>query len=101
MAYATPAEPVEVEVVSNDARVRIAWADGHESVYSWRYLRGFCPCAACQGHQVGEWSFVAIDTPLIAKVEEVGNYALNIVWDDGGRRHTTGIYSFDVLRELC
>ena len=25
------------------------WADGHdEGIYSWRYLRAFCPCVACR-----------------------------------------------------
>jgi DUF971 family protein len=31
-------------------------------------------------------------------VEEVGQYAVRINWNDG---HTTGIYSFDHLRRIC
>ena len=32
------------------------------------------------------------------RAELVGRYALQIHWSD---RHSTGIYSFDYLRELC
>ncbi len=31
-------------------------------------------------------------------IGEVGNYALRLTWGDG---HSTGIYSFAYLRELC
>jgi DUF971 family protein len=31
-------------------------------------------------------------------VVPVGNYALNFGWSDG---HSTGIYTFDYLREIC
>jgi DUF971 family protein len=92
--------PLEVEIETHEARVRIAWEDDHESLYPFRYLRGFCPCAACQGHS-GGWEFVPVDSPVITAVTEVGNYALGIDWDDGGKKHTTGIYSFDNLRQLC
>ncbi len=97
----TAPEPAGVELVAAEARVRVTWVDGHVSDYPWRYLRGFCPCAACQGHGATRWTFVPTEQAKVIAIEEVGHYALNIVWDDGGRRHTTGIYSFDVLRELC
>jgi DUF971 family protein len=88
--------PVEVEIQSQDARVRVLWDDDHESVYPMGYLRGFCPCATCQGH-AGAWNFVAVDHPSITRIEEVGNYALNIVWSDGARPHATGIYNYETL----
>jgi DUF971 family protein len=91
--------PVQFEIKSEAAEVRITWDDDHLSVYSMRYLRGYCPCAKCQGHG-GRWDFVPVDTPVLTAVEEVGNYALRIIWD-GAEKHTTGIYSFDNLRELC
>jgi DUF971 family protein len=31
-------------------------------------------------------------------IEPVGNYAISIAWSDG---HSTGIYRFDFLREIC
>jgi DUF971 family protein len=92
--------PIEVEVRSREEVLRVVWHDQHESVYPLTYLRGFCPCAACQGH-AGAWNYVAIDHPTIKRIEEVGSYALNLVWSDGARDHTTGIYTFETLRELC
>lgn len=94
-------EPIEVELRGAEDGVRVTWADDHISFYPLKYLRGFCPCAVCQGHG-STWSYVPIEAPKVTGIEEVGNYALNIVWSDGaGRPHTTGIYSFDILRELC
>ncbi len=32
--------------------VAFHWGDGHrEGIYSWAYLRGACPCAACASRQ--------------------------------------------------
>jgi DUF971 family protein len=90
--------PTTIELVREARRLRVEWEDGHESVYSLRYLRGFCPCAHCQGHGQGLWHFVPTDDPLVTKIEEVGSYAVSITFSDG---HATGIYSFEILRELC
>ncbi len=77
----------------------IDWADGHKSVYPHEILRGYCPCAGCQGHS-GTISFIeASGTALeIDDFETVGNYALRIVWFDG---HGSGLYSYTYLRSLC
>lgn len=90
-------EPIEVEVQTAGKQLRIHWSDGHQSIYALHYLRGFCPCAVCQGHG-GAWNFQANTAPDIADIHEVGNYALGIGFSDG---HSTGIYTFDILRELC
>jgi len=34
---------------------------------------------------------------IIKKINVVGNYAINPIWEDG---HDTGIYPFDFLRNL-
>lgn len=90
-------EPIEVELKRTESILRVAWDDGHESLFPLRYLRGYCPCAHCQGHG-GHWDFVRVDTADLVSIQEVGNYALSLVWADG---HSTGIYGFDVLRQLC
>jgi len=82
------------------ARVtEIDWADGHAGVYPHETLRGYCPCAGCQGHS-GEIKFIPHEgTDLdIDEIEPVGNYAIQITWFDG---HASGIYSYDYLRSLC
>lgn len=93
--------PSTIEVHKRPGELLIVWADGHQSRYSFRYLRGFCPCAECQGHAAG-WTFQDRPMATVVEVKEVGSYAVNIVWTDGGPRpHTTGIYPFDTLRTLC
>ena len=78
----------------------IDFADGHVGVYPHAVLRGYCPCAGCQGHQ-GTVRFiepVGDRQTELERIEPVGNYALNLVWFDG---HSTGIYSYAYLRSLC
>jgi DUF971 family protein len=91
-------EPIRLELQRPNKRLLIAWDDGHESTYSLRYLRGFCPCAHCQGHSKRGWTFQPVEDPQITRIEETGHYAVTISYSDG---HDTGIYSYDILRELC
>jgi DUF971 family protein len=45
------AKPTDVEVVGKYA-IRFKWNDGHEhGIYSWEYLREWCPCAECKGRR--------------------------------------------------
>jgi DUF971 family protein len=89
--------PREVRRVSEAQVLRITWRDGHESEYPFAYLRGWCPCAACQGHG-NENRYVHGGSAELVRVGVVGNYALSFVWGDG---HDTGIYAYRYLRELC
>lgn len=77
--------------------VRVTWDDGHVGDYPREYLRGYCPCALCQGHG-GEIKFIAALNAQLAEISAVGNYAIQFGWEDG---HNTGIYTFDYLRSLC
>ena len=91
--------PTEVELRSADEILKVTWDDGHRSVFSLKYIRGFCPCAECQGHSAGDWTYIECETPpVLEEIQEVGNYAISLRWQDG---HETGIYSWEVLRELC
>jgi DUF971 family protein len=92
-----PPTPVEVRRLAAERLLRVTWSDGHVSDLPFAYLRGWCPCAGCQGHG-GEKRYVhAADTDL-ADIAVVGKYALQLRWGDG---HETGIYSYRYLRELC
>lgn len=82
--------------IEEDRLLQILWDDDQCARYPFEFLRGWCPCAACQGHGA-ERHFVAVQNPCLASINMVGNYALNPRWTDG---HETGIYSFEYLREL-
>ena len=99
----TPEEraiPAEIRKKSGEWIV-IRWADGHESVFGARYLRGRCPCAQCvsevTGRRMVSEEHIAPEVRIEA-ARTVGNYALHFSFSDG---HTTGIYSFDSLRRTC
>ncbi len=92
-------EPLEIELQSAKQTLIVRWSDEHESFYTLRYLRGFCPCAECQGHEIGAWKFIESPQDIgIGSMEPVGNYAISIKFNDS---HSTGIYSWEILRELC
>lgn len=40
----------EINHVKGRGVVRMTWDDGHIGEYDEAYLRGYCPCAMCQGH---------------------------------------------------
>lgn len=93
-------EPVELRAPVGARVMEIVWSDGTTSSYRHAILRGFCPCAHCQGHHgpIG-WAPDADAASLeLTSVEEVGHYAVQLGWGDG---HNTGIYTFGFLRELA
>lgn len=93
--------PVEVEYKSAHHALHMTFSDDHVSVFPTHYLRGYCPCAHCQGHSGGpaKWNpSTSLRQIEVEDVQPVGNYALAITWGDG---HDSGIYSFQKLRELC
>ena len=95
--------------ISKSKGLKIDWNDGHRSEYTVAYLRDQCPCASCTGAHGTEpqkSSYSAPPNPFqmfkptlkMNSVEEMGHYAIRILWSDG---HNTGIYSFDHLRRIC
>jgi DUF971 family protein len=89
--------PIEVRAPRGARSLEIDFADGHHAIYPHEILRGYCPCAVCQGHQ-GPIRFVPGGDLELTDLGEVGDYALRLAWGDG---HATGIYTFKFLRELC
>jgi DUF971 family protein len=88
-----------------DNRLRITWSDGQRRLYRMRQLRESCPCATCREKRSQPTDPLALPVlkqvqsePLtIAAMEPLGNYAYGIRFSDG---HDTGIFSFDLLRQL-
>lgn len=92
--------PASFDVREDGSHLTLAWDDGHLSPFPAEYLRGFCPCAGCQGHGRSRWELVYQPTPGVTfeEMAPVGSYAVGFVFSDS---HATGIYSFDLLRSLC
>ena len=90
--------PEEIRAPLGARMLEVVWSDGSTSQHSHRILRGFCPCAECQGH-VGPVGWVGRDTQSLAlsEIEPVGNYGVRLVWEDG---HGAGIYTFVFLQQL-
>jgi ATP-binding protein involved in chromosome partitioning len=91
--------PTAIEQAGPDA-LRIRWSDGVESLYPVRSLRLACRCARCVEEMTGRPLLDETGVPpdvRPVRIRSVGRYALQIDWSDG---HSTGIYSFEYLRQL-
>jgi DUF971 family protein len=83
--------------------IDVTWLDGHQSSYSFEFLRWSCPCAICRG-EGGTPGVLATTEKLtpeqveLVDVGPVGHYAMTVTWKDG---HSTGIYSWQYLRTIC
>jgi DUF971 family protein len=88
--------------ISKSKGISIDWKDGHRSEYGLQYLRDHCPCAQCTGaHGTPPASSpFQMYKPVLRmnSVEPVGNYAIQIDWNDG---HSAGIYTWEHFREIC
>ena len=98
------AVPTTIKLAGAEDTVSIAWSDGHLSSYPYGYLRRKCPCATCEENgpppDPGTSPFPILGRKPLKpeRAELVGRYALQIFWNDG---HSTGIYAFDFLRDVC
>lgn len=93
--------PERVEPTEDEARLRIAWQDGHISEFEPRRLRLECRCAGCIEEMTGRALLNPASVPgdvYPLSISYVGRYALRFDWSDG---HRTGIYPFELLRSLC
>jgi DUF971 family protein len=91
--------------LTDDRRLAIEWSDGQVRLYRVKELRDACPCATCREKKQAPQDPLALPmlqagqlAPLsIQGMKPVGNYAYTIAFSDG---HDTGIYTFELLREL-
>lgn len=93
-------DPKSINVTESD-ELEIVWKDDAVSRLTPRQLRLACPCAQC----IEEWTGNKLLDPdtvpeniLLLETDLVGRYALTFKWSDF---HATGIFSFDLLRELA
>ncbi len=79
--------------------LEVGYADGSCFQLPCEYLRVYSPSAEVRGHGGGEPTLVGGKRQVnVSAVEPVGRYAVRLRFDDG---HDTGLYSWDILRELA
>ncbi|MFQ5662825.1 MAG: gamma-butyrobetaine hydroxylase-like domain-containing protein [Terriglobia bacterium] len=96
-------EPVSIKVLLTTGEgVAVEWRDGHQSRYTFPYLRDRCPCATCREQRASAAGKTTLpiykETVRAVQAEPVGNYAVRFVFSDA---HATGIYSFSYFRQIC
>ena len=100
--------PTNIAADREASSLTIDWNDGESCTYSFDLLRNACPCAQCRGgheNMKAEPDDDVFVIPLMVttatklrNVSAVGNYAINIEWEDG---HSYGMYNWHYLRVLC
>ncbi|NIM92672.1 MAG: DUF971 domain-containing protein [Anaerolineales bacterium] len=97
-------QPKRVTISRSKGEMVIEWDDGLQSEYPLAGLRAACPCAECRADPKQQEASEMLGLPVIDnrsieidRMEQVGNYAIKIIWKDG---HSFGIYSWELLREM-
>jgi DUF971 family protein len=103
----TEAIPTSITANRKEGRLHVEWSDGRPAAYPFDLLRNACPCAQCRGgheNMKPEPDPNMFIIPLmnasaskLKALDAVGNYAINIEWEDG---HKYGIYDWHYLRAL-
>jgi DUF971 family protein len=93
-----PPWPTELRLRRDRKALTVAFDSGETFDLPAEYLRVKSPSAEVQGHAPEERKLVpGKQNVQILEVLPVGNYAVRLVFDD---MHSTGIFSWDYLREL-
>ncbi len=92
--------PTKIKLIEQK-KLLIIWEDGTECLLELRELRKRCPCATCLSERDKQSK---IYIPLFAEnqislrtINQVGNYAVQITWNDG---HNSGIYEYKFLKNF-
>ena len=90
--------PLEINVCENGKVLELSFDNNEKFLISAELLRVESPSAEVQGHGPSEKKILpGKQTVVILAVEQVGNYAVKLRFDDG---HDTGIYSWKYLYHL-
>ena len=90
--------PLEIRVLRAEKALQIDFDDGTTFRYPAELLRVESPSAEVQGHSPRQKVTLGGKRHVgIKELEQVGNYAVRILFDDG---HSTGIYSWPNLYRL-
>ena len=90
--------PTELRLSKDKRTLTVGFEGGESFALPAEYLRVKSPSAEVQGHSPDERKTVPGKRKvMILEVQQVGNYAIRLVFDD---MHSTGIFSWDYLLEL-
>jgi DUF971 family protein len=91
--------PVGIALHTRSRELELEYAGGERYSLSCEYLRVYSPSAEVGGHGPGQEVLQTGKMNVgISAIKPVGNYALQLVFDDG---HDTGLYSWPYLYQLC
>lgn len=95
-----PYWPTELRFSNAQKALDITFDDGFQCTLDYKTLRLNSPSAEVQGHGSGPKPPPPIisDDLNIEKAEPVGRYAVRLFFSDG---HSSGLYTWDYLRELA
>ena len=88
-----------LKIRKKSAVLELSYSDNTCLSVSFELLRVYSPSAEVQGHS-GQRSVLQVGKSdvQIERIETVGNYGIQIYFDDG---HSTGIYSWPYLYDLA
>ena len=89
--------PLSIKKIEDGKNLLILFDDNCEFTISAELLRVECPSADIQGHGGPKIIVKNKSNVLITKIEEVGNYAIRIIFSDD---HSSGIFSWDLLYDF-
>jgi len=90
--------PTEIKLHRASRVLEIHFDDGRVFQLPCEYLRVYSPSAEVKGHGPGQEVLqLGKENVNIRDIEQVGNYAVRLIFDDG---HATGLYSWSYLYEL-
>lgn len=91
--------PSTIKLHKQSRMLELQYGDEQRYKLSCEMLRVYSPSAEVRGHGKGQEVLQTGKKNVSIKVlKTVGNYALQLYFDDG---HDTGIYSWDYLLDLC
>ena len=91
--------PTNINVKDEGRRLEVVYDDGVTAENSAERLRVESPSAEVQGHRPDQKvTLTGKQNVRIVAIEQVGNYAIRLIFDDG---HDSGIYTWEYLRKLA
>lgn len=100
MSGLTPStpRPTDIRLHQVSRKLEVSFDDGSNFLLPCELLRVYSPSAEVRGHGPGQEVLqIGKEDVNIVGIEQVGQYALKLIFSDG---HDTGLYSWDYLYDL-